>query len=244
MDYGVYLSTKIKAKTLKKGEGMKVLEPEDYTEAQVKAIKAKGYTLLAYLSIGTLEKDRSWWDKYKKYKLKQLEDWPKEYYMDLRRTNWRQFLISRAKELKNKGFDGWWLDNLDVYSEYKSIEMYAAAKALLKQIKNIGGYVMINGGSEWLDDAIDKKVNLTNYLSGYTQEEVFSLIRDYSGKGTFGKQEKEETTFYKGLLKKAIKKGIGGFLLEYTRDEKLSKTIKSWCKENKASYYISKDVNL
>lgn len=247
MKYKVYLSTKVNPSslpTVEKNSCIIVIEPDDYTAAQVKAIKAKGYKVLGYLSVGTIEKGRSWYAKYKKYGLKRLKDWPDEVYADVRKTNWRIFLVTRAKKIKKFGYDGWWCDNIDVYSEYKSTKMFAAIKAVLTQIKKIGGYVMINGGSEFIDDGLDKKVAVYKFINGYTQEEVFSLIKNYSGKGTFSKQNKEDGTYYKKMLQRAIKNKIGGFLLEYTRDEAVKKAIVAWCKENKASYYISGDVNL
>lgn len=244
MNYKVYLSTKVNPDKLAKGSGIIVLEAEDYTKEQILAIRKKGYKVLAYLSVGTIEKERSWFKKYEQYKLKRLEDWDKEYYMDVRKTAWRKFLLARAKTLKSKGFDGWWLDNIDVYSEYKSQGMFNAILAVFKAIKKLSGYVMINGGSEWLDDAFDKGLKVSDCLNGYTQEEVFSLITSYSGKGKFGKQNKEDGTYYRTMIKRAIKNKVGGFCLEYTRDEALKKTIKKWCTDNKASYYISEDVNL
>lgn len=244
MRYRVYLSTKINSDKLAKGSGIIVLEPDDYTAKEIKAIKIKGYKVLGYISVGSIEKERDWYDKYKKYGLKKLENWDKEVYADVRETNWRAFLISRAKKIKAKGFDGFWCDNIDVYSEYTSVKMYSAIKTVLKQIKAVGGYVMINGGSEWLDDALDKGVAVYKIINGYTQEEVFSLITSYSGKGKFGKQNKKDGTYYRYMIKRAIKDKVGGFCLEYTRDETLKKTIINWCKANKASYYISGDVNL
>lgn len=244
MKYKVFLSTKVNTKTLADGPGIIVIEPEDYKEDQIKAIKAKGYKVLAYLSVGSIEKNRSWYSKYKKYGLKTLEDWPDEVYADVRKTNWRCFLVSRAKSLKEKGFDGYWCDNIDVYTEYKSTKMYAAIKAVLKQIKAVGGYLMINGGSEFLDDALDKKVAVSKIINGYTQEEVFSRITSYKGSGKFGKQNKDDGTYYKNMIKRAIKNKVAGFCLEYTRDAALKKTIKDWCDKNKSSYYISGDVNL
>lgn len=244
MNYKVCLSTKVNHKTLKNGSGIIVLEPDDYTATVIKKIKSKGYKVLGYLSVGTIEKERSWYKKYKKYGLKKLKDWPNEMYADVRKTNWRCFLVSRAKSIKAKGFDGWWCDNIDVYSEYKSTKMYTAIKAILKQIKSIGGYVMINGGSEFLDDALDKKVSVSKFINGYTQEEVFSRITSYKGSGKFGKQNKDDGTYYKNMVKRAIKNKVAGFCLEYTRDNTLKKTIKEWCNKNKASYYISEDVNL
>lgn len=244
MKYKVCLTTKVNTDKLEKGTGIIVIEPDDYTKVQVAAIKKKGYKVLAYLSVGTIEKERKWWHEYEKYKLKRLADWPKEFYMDVRKAPWRTFLLKRATMLKKMGYDGWWLDNIDVYSEYKSKTMFDAMGVIFRSIQGLKGYVMINGGSEWVDDAIDRKLKLKAYIDGYTQEEVFSRITDYSGKGKFGKQNKADSDYYKSLLKKAIKRDVGGFCLEYTRDKALKDKIKSWCKANKASYYISKDVNL
>ena len=103
---------------------------------------------------------------------------------------------------------------------------------------------MINGGSAWVEDAVNRGEKLSKYLSGYTQEEVFSRITDYSGKGKFGKQSTADSTYYQKMIKKAIKAKVSGFLLEYTRDETLKTKIKDWCKKYGASCCISGDVNL
>lgn len=244
MSYKVYLSTKLNPAKLKKGSGVIALEPDDYKDADIKAIRAKGYKVLAYLSIGTIEKERSWYKTYEKYKLKRLEDWPNEYYVDVCKTPWQKFLVSRATALKKRGFDGVWCDNLDVYSEYKSSKEFTACYGLLQKIKKIGGYVMVNGGSEFLDDAIDRCAELKYIVNGYTQEEVFSRITDYDGKGKFGKQKAKDSKFYRDLIKKLEKKKINCFLLEYTRDSKLKASIKEWCAKNGVDYYIAEDVNL
>ena len=244
MNYKVYLSTKVNPTKLVKGSGIIVLEPGDYTSDQVKVIKKKGYKVLAYLSIGTIEKERSWYKTYSKYKLRQLPDWPKEYYVDVGKTVWKKFLVSKAKEYKARGYSGWWLDNLDVYSEYKSKKNFNACLGILQDIKKLGGFVMVNGGSEWLDDSIDRKQEIKGLIDGYTQEEVFSLITDYDGKGKFGKQKVKDSKFYKDLIKELEKKKINCFLLEYTRDSKLKASIKEWCMKNKVAYYIAEDVNL
>lgn len=245
MEYIVSLTTKIKAASLQQHPGMLVLEPEDYTRDEVKAIQAKGYKTLAYLSIGTISTERPWYKQYSPYKLDRLPDWPKEYYMDLRREPWQKFLLQRALELKGQGFDGWWLDNLDVYSEYKSTSMFAAVQTVLQFIKNIDGYVMVNGGSEWLDDALDRKTNISNFIDGYTQEEVFSMVTSYKGKGRFGKQNFEDHIFYQTLLKRVRKAGVDTFLLEYTRDMRLKGKIIDWCEKNgMTGCCISEDIDL
>lgn len=240
MKYQVFLSSKVSH--LKDGDGIIVIEPDDYTSDQVKAIKKKGYKVLAYLSVGTLEKERSWYSKYKSLRLKRLEDWQNEWYVDVRKKAWRKFLYARAEALKKKGFDGLWCDNLDVYEYCKSTAMANACYTALTNLKKYG-FIMVNGGAEFFEYAM-KKVDLKVMVNGVTQEEVFSLIKDYDGKGKFGTQTKEMHDYYVGYLKKLKKRGIKCFLLEYTRDDKLKTKIKDFCKKEGMSYYISEDVDL
>ena len=245
MKYRVYLSTKVSPAKLEKGPGIIVIEPDDYTATQVKAIKAKGYKVLGYLSVGTVEKERTWWKKYKKYSLKKLEDWPDENYADLTKKVWADFLVARAKTLKKKGFDGWWCDNIDVCEYYPTEKMYTSCVSILKRIKAIGGYVMINGGSRFLKKCESGSIDPKGFIDGYTQEEVFSRITSYRGKGKFNRQYKEEAEYYKEIIKIANERKIQTFLLEYTRDEAVKEDIRAYYKEKSCTgYYISGDVNL
>ena len=245
MNYKVYLSTKIDPKKLKNGSGILVLEPDDYTDTTIKKIKGKGYKVLGYISIGTIEKERSWYRTYKEYGLKKLEDWPNEVYADMKADAWQRFLLSRAEAIKKKGFDGWWCDNLDVYEYYKSEEMFKACKKVLTEIKKLGGYVMVNGGSEFWDVSMDNNVQISGFVNGVTQEEVFSRITSYKGSGKFGTQKAADSKFYKKILQKLLKNSVQTFLLEYTKQEALKKRIKAWCKAEKMTgYYISGNVDL
>lgn len=248
MKYSVKLTTKVKAEKLakvSKGTAILVIEPEDYSDAEIKAIKARGYILLAYLSIGTISTERQWYKEYSQYKLKRLPDWPKEYYMDMRYSQWTAFLVRRASALKKRGFYGWWLDNLDVYEEYQSPSMFHACLFTLRKINSLGGYVMVNGGSEFFDVAMDYKVNVKKLVNGVTQEEVFSRITSYSGKGKFGKQTASQSRFYKKLLKRLRKNKVDTFLLEYTQDAAIKTKIRAFCTRYRMTgYCISDDVDL
>lgn len=247
MEYKVCLSTKVNPKKLSKVNEnyILVIEPDDYSSSEVKAIKAKGYKVLGYLSVGTIEKERTWFGKYKQYKLQKLEDWPNEYYIDIRRNEWQSFLIERAKKLQKIGYLGLWCDNLDVYEYNKCGSMYSACKKILRDLKKLGLYIMVNGGSEFFDTAMDKNEKIFNMVHGVTQEEVFTRIKSYSGSGTFGVQTSYQNKFYTGYLKRLDKFGIQTFLLEYTNSVVVSNKIKDFCSKNSITgYYISNDVDL
>lgn len=311
MKYTVSLTTKLKPPQ----SGIIVIEPEDYTVAEIKALKKSGAKVLAYLSIGSVSDERPYYKKLKPYRLKRLENWPHERYIDLRRPAVREWCQKQAKMYKGAGFDGWWLDNVDVYEEYKCTSMFEAITSTLQAIKAVGGYVMINGGMAYLRDlliphkvqigaysekknadAVKKKlkaagfpaatvemdglikvqsgafsekanadqlvsalhaagfdsakrislshVRASAFIDGVTQEEVFSLITDYDGKGKFGSQEKGQSEAYQSHIRRLIKNGIDAYLLEYTRSNTLKLRIKAFCDVTGAIACISGDVNL
>lgn len=311
-DYKVSLTTKVKTPR----NGIVAIEPEDYTMAEVKALKKAGGQVLAYLSVGSVSDERPYYKTLKPYQLKRLEDWPHERYIDLRRAAVREWCQKQAKMYRGAGYDGWWLDNVDVYEEYRSTTMFNAIVATLRAIKAVGGYVMINGGSAFLTDLlIPHKVQLGAYehktnakkmaaaikakgfkasiiemddlykvqagafssvagadrlvkelhtagfntakrislfsgiastlIDGVTQEEVFSLITNYDGRGTFGKQERDLSEFYQAHMRRIVKNKMQGFLLEYTRDNVLKLRIKAFCEAaGMTGFCISDDVDL
>lgn len=245
------LTTKATPKKLGKAKQktLLVVQPEDYKREQIFALRAAGYTLLGYLSVGSISDQRKYYSKLKPYRLSKLEDWPHEWYIDLKKGFVRDFLVNRAKELSNLGFEGWWLDNLDVYEYHKSKDMYNSIIILLKRIRAINSskYIMINGGSQFLDKLMDKDKthNTITYINGVTQQEVYSLIKDYGGKGKFGEQTKDMHSWYKNYMKRLLRHKIQTFLLEYTKSSSLKTRIKNFCTKYKMTgYYISEDVNL
>lgn len=312
MRYVVSLTTKLKPPQT----GMIAIEPEDYSDAEIAALKQSGAKVLAYLSIGSVSDEISYYKTLKPYTLRKLDDWPHERYLDLRQPVVREWIQKRARELKARGFDGWWLDNVDVYEEYRSTEMFRALVSAIHGVKALGGYVMINGGMVFLTDLlIPHKVQIgaykdkanakrvasqlkgkgiksttiemdglykvqtgafsqqagadqmvgslhiagfpsasrislfsgkpSAYIDGVTQEEVFSLITDYSGKGKFGKQEKEESEKYQAHMRRVVKSGLQGFLLEYTDNNTLKLRIKAFCETaGMSGACISADVDL
>ena len=245
------LTTKATPKKLGKAKTKTILviQPQDYTNKQIQDLRAAGYTLLGYLSVGSISDQRSYYKTLKPYRLSKLQDWPHEYYIDLRKPAVRDFLANRTKELSNRGFQGWWLDNLDVYEYHKSTAMYDSIIILLKRIRAIdtSKYIMINGGSQFLDKLMDKDKthNTITFIDGVTQQEVYSLIKDYSGKGKFGEQKKDMHSWYKSYMKRLLRHGLQAFLLEYTKSSSLKTRIKNFCKNySMTGYYISEDVNL
>lgn len=312
INYKVCLTTKVKPSGA--GSGILVIEPEDYTKDEISALKKAGYKVLGYLSIGSVSDERSYYKDLKPYRLSRLEDWEHEWYIDLRRSAVRTWAIMRAREIKALGCDGWWIDNVDVYEYHRHRTMLAGITMTLRNIKALGGYVMVNGGITYLTDMmIPYKVQIGAYshkdnadrmlksikskgfspvivemdglfkvqcgafssmdnaakraedlhaagfdtaivrmsdcavssiIDGVTQEEVFSVIKDYDH-NVFGTQDKDESERYQQHLIRLRKNGVQTFLLEYTESNTLKFMIKAFCAaEDMTGYYISNDKDL
>ena len=125
--------------------------------------------------------------------------------------------------------------------------MYEAVSSVLTKIKALGGYVMVNGGTEYLQKAMDADGTHKGLggVDGVTQEEVFSLITDYKSPGTFGTQEARQSAGYQSHLARCVRHGLQAFLLEYTRDNVLKLRIRAFCTEKgMTGCCISGDVDL
>ena len=206
MNYKVFLTSSDKAKRLKKVTNpcILVIEPEDFTKAEIKSLKEKGYTVLGYLSIGSVSDERPYFNKLRPYTLRRLEDWPHEWYLDLRRTAVRDWCVSRAKEIKALDCDGFWLDNADVYEDYESSATYNAVVSTIRRIKGLGGYVMMNGGSKFLNDKMDGEAHLAVYkvqcgafLLYENAEELVRVLKKNNLDAVIKTERDEKHTLYK-----------------------------------------------
>lgn len=172
--YRVSLTTKLKPPQ----SGLIAIEPEDYTDKEIAALKKSGAKVLAYLSVGSVSNERSYYKQLRPYALKKLENWEHERYLDLTRHEVRKFMQDKAKELKDRGFDGCWLDNIDVYEEYRTTEMFTALVNTLRAIKAVGGYVMLNGGIVFITDLLaPHKVQLGAYSKSANAQKVKKSLK-------------------------------------------------------------------
>lgn len=214
----------------------------------IEKVHKNGTYSLAYLNIGSLEKWSDDYDEYKDLTFLDYENWPDERWVDVTQEKWQTRVDSFAKQIKKKKAFGVYLDNVDVYTIAKENDLDyrafgASLNTMITKIAKLGLKVMMNGGSEFLDDMNDAKSDIFDSIWGYHQEEVYSLILDYEN-DKFGKQDKEDQKYYKSIAQMMKKKGKEVFLLEYTTDSNLKKEIKKFCEEHKYHFYISNNVNL
>ena len=225
------------------------LELDEYKDSTIQNLNTKGIYTFAYLNVGSLENYRDYYDDFKHLSIGVYEDWEDEVWIDISDTSWQNFVVnSLAKSFKERGAYGVYMDNADVYTlakeEKLNYQSYALGlKNIIKGVADLGLKVMINGGSEFLDDMNDKNDNIFDSIWGYHQEEVFSLIINYD-ENIFGKQDEEDSSYYKEVAAFMKKKGKEIFFLEYTKDNHLISEIKNYCEAKNYHYYVASNINL
>ena len=240
--YGVFIG--IGRKDIKKLKDYQtvIIDAEHFTKADITKLKKAGKTVYTYLSIGSLEDYRSYYKAYKHLAISKYDGWEGEEWVDVSDKSWQKLMLKRAKEFKNKGVDGFFLDNADVYYQYKEPRIYKGLVKILTDIRKLNARVIINGGDVFVSKYLKENKDLKKIADGVNQEGVFTTLVEDKKKG------EEITRYYLNYLKKLSKKGIRIYLTEYivedNKDDGLEDKIADYCEKRGWDYYISDDLEL
>jgi len=95
-----------------------VLDGETASSSLVSELQSGGTIVLGYLSVGTIERGRSWTGEAKPYRLDHWDDWD-EWYADVASPSFRALIADTvAPSILDRGFDGLFLDNVDMISTH------------------------------------------------------------------------------------------------------------------------------
>lgn len=135
----------------------------DTPASRVKQLRAGGAIVLGYLDIGTIEPYRSWFKAAKPYRLDYWPDWG-EWYADVSRKGFRDLIAKRvAPRALSRGFDGLFLDNLDMIVTHK--RQAKGMHALVRRLAGLPGYLFAQNGDEVIDSFLPQ-------LDGWNREDV------------------------------------------------------------------------
>ncbi len=89
------------------------------TATQVAGLHRRGALVLGYLSVGTVEPYRPWYDTAREegWLLDRYDDWD-EWYVDTSDAGFRSLILDEARRQVAVGFDGLFLDNTDMVAEH------------------------------------------------------------------------------------------------------------------------------
>jgi endo-alpha-1,4-polygalactosaminidase (GH114 family) len=241
--YGVFLSVGKNLNRLKNYE-IVVIDAQNFKKKEIQAFRAKGHKVYSYINIGSLENFRSYYKQYKSLKLGKYEHWDEEIWINVADKKWQNFIVKKLMpSLLDKGIDGFFVDNCDVYYHYKKKAIMNGLTVMMKAMVATGKKVLINGGDCYLDAYCKSGGKWSDVITGINQETVFSKII-WNKKDKFGTASNKDHKYFTSYIERYAKKGADIYLLEYTRDKKLISKIKAYCKKKGFGYYVSDSVEL
>ncbi len=218
-----------------------VVEPSEFSKKEVETLHEKGKTVYAYLNIGTIETFRSYYEDFENITLGQYGDWPDEYWIDVSNEDWQENCLNLAVKIKKKGFDGYFIDNLDVYNYYPKPGIYDGICNILRRLKTLDTEVIINGAKEFVMTTFSMDAQ-EDLFDAVNQEEVFTKIN--FDDETYHNQSIKETAVLKQYLNNVKSEGYGVYLLEYSPSKATAKRIRKYCEKNGFKYYCAKSLKL
>ena len=239
-EYAVFLGIDRTEKEKLFAYDLVVVEGEEFWMSDIDELHRMKKAVFAYLNIGALESYRTYYKKYRKFSLGTYKDWPDEKWIDTSKKEWQDFIKQKAFEYKQKGFDGFFVDNTDVYFQYKKEKIYLGLLDILKQLKKYEMKIIINGGDYFVSRLIKEKY--FSCFDAVNQECVFTSINFKNN--TYTAQNAETSSYFLEYLNNVKNSGKDVYLLEYGAGWELTKKITSYCREKKFKFFIAQDKNL
>ena len=241
-DYGVFLNADASSLERFKRYDLIVIDAQYFTKKDIESLHQNGTKVYTYLNIGSVENFREYYKTYEKFTIGKYEHWDEEKWVDVSVPAWQKFIEQLSKKLFEKGVDGFFIDNCDVYYYAPRKSIFEGLTAILQNIMTLKKAVIINGGDTYVTEYRERYGAVDHIMTGVNQESVWSGI-DFD-KGTFNEQPRETREYYSKYLEACKADGMEVYLLEYTTDEKLIQKIKKYCKEKNFHFYISNSLEL
>ena len=244
-DYGVFIGMEKKdLQQLTKSYQTMVLDATNLDKSDIKQLHSESQQIFAYLNVGALETSNSFYQDFKDLTFKPYDNWPDEYWLDVTDSAWQDFLVHKlAQILKDKGVDGLFLDNLDVYDHDQRPEVYASLVQLLKEFQTMNLPVIINGGSTFVSQFVAENPKLARHLIYAVNQESVFLAYDFDADKPV-QQTAEAEDFYLDYLNNLSQTGIQVFLIEYGADSYQADKILKQSQELDYSLYLAPSILL
>ena len=152
-----------------------VVDGELTPPGRVAELRAAGAVVLGYLSVGTIEPYRSWYRLLKRYRLPDRFEEFDEDYARVSAKGFRRAISNRiARKLLAKGFDGLFLDNVDMVEGHPK-----QRKGMRKLVRRLASSIHGRGGLLFAQNGERSIGPLLPVLDGWNREDV---TRTYSFK--------------------------------------------------------------
>ncbi|PAB57747.1 endo alpha-1,4 polygalactosaminidase [Anaeromicrobium sediminis] len=244
-DYGVFIgSSPREIRKLSKYEEV-VIDGFYFTKENIDYLHKKGVKVYSYINIGSLEEFRPYYNNFKNITLDDYENWHDEKWIDVSNEQWQNYLVNTlAKDLSDKGIDGFFIDNVDVYSIYKNSETFDGVYTILNTLNtSYNKPIIINGGYEFINKAFSENINVDNFLYGMNQEEVYTSIDDYKY-NIFSKKSNTDINYTIEYLSSLKDHGFNIYVIEYSKNRRLNRKITNIYRDLNFKAYVSRSIDL
>ena len=218
-----------------------VIDAEYFSQNDIARLRENGIReIYSYINIGSIESFRSYDTDFEKYTLGAYENWPEEKWIDVSAPEWQACTASRVDALVQKGVDGFFVDNTDVYYNYPQESIYDGILTILDYMNHTGRKIMINGGDCFVKKYLTTEKNIL--IDGVNQENVFTVY-DFS-KDVYTKNDQSTREYYTEYLDLAMSHGCTAYTLEYATVPSIRRQAAAYAGKHGYIYYISDNIGL
>lgn len=218
-----------------------VIDAEYFSQNDIARLRENGIReIYSYINIGSIESFRSYDTDFEKYTLGAYENWPEEKWIDVSAPEWQACTASRVDALVQKGVDGFFVDNTDVYYNYPQESIYDGILTILDYMNHTGRKIMINGGDCFVKKYLTTEKNVL--IDGVNQENVFTAY-DFS-KDVYTKNDQSTREYYTEYLDLAMSHGCTAYTLEYATVPSIRRQAAAYARKHGYICYISDNIGL
>ena len=218
-----------------------VIDAEYFSQNDIARLRENGIReIYSYINIGSIESFRSYDTDFEKYTLGAYENWPEEKWIDVSAPEWQACTASRVDDLVQKGVDGFFVDNTDVYYNYPQESIYDGILTILDYMNHTGRKILINGGDCFVKKYLTTEKNVL--IDGVNQENVFTAY-DFS-KDVYTKNDQNTREYYTEYLDLAMSYGCPAYTLESATNPAIRRQAAAYAGKHGYICYISDNIGL
>lgn len=212
-----------------------IIESAHFSSEDIKTLKSNNQNVLAYVSFGEVNEAAPHFPELQEHTLSKNEVW-NSHVLDLENQQTRKTIFSIVeKNLKKKGFDGLFLDNIDNYTSYGPTPgKLSALVSFLKEIKTNfpDVHLMQNAGLETL--AATKE-----YINSIAVESIATNY-DFENSEYKLRESKDFNSRIETLKEVSENFGLPIIIIEYADTAELKKAVIKRLQPYQANLFIGK----
>lgn len=244
LTYGVFTGAPISKVKKLTGYNEIVVDAFYYKKSDIDYLHKNGIKVYSYLNIGSIESFRDYYKKFSSLILGDYENWPDEKWIDVSNDEWRKYVINNlAGSLADKGVDGFFIDNVDVYSYLKTDNIFKGVLTILDDLKvKYNKPIIVNGGYDFFNKAITDGYTLNTLTNAVNIECLYTNINFNTDKFVINDEDTVSSSLE--YANKLYDNGLKIYIIEYSNSSVTNNKIQKFYKKYPYSIYIAKSKKL